>query len=152
MKGKEKMKNRYLLSGLCCLIVGFISLIGIFFFTKFNFIFICLFIFGISGGCFLLWKFRYWLKPLNKDKAEQFLDNEQIEIQDERKVKLRNLAAKYTYILGLIVITLSIIVFSILRELEITVGVDIIIWYLTGYLFFQYFIGIIIYNYLNFKN
>ena len=90
--------------------------------------------------------------PSKMNDIEQFLDNEQIEIQDERKVKLRNLAAKYTYILGLIVITLSIIVFSILRELEITVGIDIIIWYLTGYLFFQYFMGIIIYNFLNVKN
>lgn len=146
------MKNRYLLPSLLCLIVGIIGLAGLYCNTKLHFIFIYLFIFGISGGCFLLWKLRYWLKPLNKGKAEQFLDNEQIEIQDERKAKLRNLAAKYTYILGLIVITLSIIVFSILRELEITVGIDIIIWYLTGYLFFQYFMGIIIYNFLNVKN
>lgn len=152
MKGKEKMKSRYSLPCLLCLIIGITGLAGLYCNTRLHFIFICLFIFGISGSCFLLWKLRYWLKPLNKGKAEQFLDNEQIEIQDERKVKLRNLAAKYTYILGLIVITLSIIVFSILRELEITVGIDIIIWYLTGYLFFQYFMGIIIYNFLNVKN
>lgn len=146
------MKTRYFLPGLFCSIVGIIGLAGIICNTDLSFLFICFFIFGISGVCFLLWKYRYWSKPLNKGKAEEFLDNEQIEIQDERKEKLRNLAAKYIYILNLIVITFSIIVFSILRELEVTVGIDIIIWYLSGYLFFQYFISIIIYNYLNIKN
>lgn len=106
---------------------------------------------GIAGGSGLLWKYIYWTRPRNKLRYQARLDNEHIELNDERKVRFRDKSGRYAYIIGLIVLALSIFAFSILRALEVVSNVDLLISYLSGFLIFQYILGIISFNYLNRK-
>lgn len=108
---------------------------------------------GIGGGSSLLWRYFYWTRPNNKSKYEERLQNEAIELHDERKEKFRNQSGRYAYILGLITICISILVFSVLDtlELELIQNTRILILYLGGYLVFQYIAGILIFRYLNKK-
>lgn len=106
---------------------------------------------GLGGGGSLLWKYIYWSRPGNKARYQARLENEAIELKDERKEKFRNQSGRYAYILGLITACLSIIVFSILESLEMIQHARMLILYLGGYVVFQYIAGILIFRYLNKK-
>lgn len=64
------------------------------------------------------------------------------------KIKLRDKSGRYAYIIGILTITFSVLVFSILGELEIIENSRLIVLYLSGYLIFQIVIGIVIFNQL----
>ena len=102
---------------------------------------------GICSGAVILWKYYYWTRPGNKDKYE----HENIELHDERKTILRDKSGRYAYIIGLIVISVSIVIFSVIGSLNIIENTKLIITYLAGFLAFQYMIGILIFNRLNKK-
>ncbi|NLM21526.1 MAG: hypothetical protein GX207_07250 [Peptococcaceae bacterium] len=106
---------------------------------------------GICGGSVILWKYYYWTRPKNKDRYKEKIENESIELHDERKIILRDKSGRYAYIVGLIVISVSIVVFFIIGSLNIIENTKLIIVYLAGFLAFQYIIGIIFFNYLNKK-
>ncbi|WP_434511397.1 hypothetical protein [Desulfitobacterium sp. AusDCA] len=106
---------------------------------------------GICGGAVIIWKYYYWTRPENKDKYQEKIENEDIELHDERKTILRDKSGRYAYIIGLIVISVSIVIFSIISSLNIIENSKLIITYLAGFLVFQYIIGILIFNHLNKK-
>ncbi len=106
---------------------------------------------GVAGSGYVLWKYFYWSQPRNKIRYQERLERETIELQDERKEKFRNQSGRYAYILGLIIICISIVVLSILESLEIIHHTKTVILYLYGYLIFQYVSGIVIFRYLNKK-
>ncbi|MCQ1530829.1 hypothetical protein [Lutispora saccharofermentans] len=106
---------------------------------------------GIGSGAVILWKYYYWTRPGNKDKYQEKIENEKIELQDERKIILRDKSGRYAYIIGLIVISVSVVIFSIIGSLNIIENSTLIIAYLAGFFAFQYTIGILIFNYLNKK-
>lgn len=83
----------------------------------------------------------------NKEKHQEKIEVEEIEQQDELKQKLSDKAGRYTYLIGLLIIILSIIVYSVLGALNIMNTKHILI-YLGVYLISQVFIGIIVFNYL----
>ncbi len=83
----------------------------------------------------------------NKEKYQEKIEAEEIEQQDELKQKLSDKAGRYTYLIGLLIIILSIIVYSVLGALNIMNTKHILI-YLGVYLISQVFIGIIVFNYL----
>ncbi|MBQ2888221.1 MAG: hypothetical protein IJE29_04785 [Firmicutes bacterium] len=101
---------------------------------------------GIFPGIMMICKYFYWSSPKNKERYEELLENERIEIHDELKTKVRNEAARYTYSLGLLVICFSILVFGILGALELIDNARLIVFYLCGYLLFQVIAGIVIFN------
>lgn len=84
----------------------------------------------------------------NKERYEQRLENERIEQHDELKTKIRDRAGRYAYILGLLVISFSILVFGILGALDVIANTRIIVLYLGAYLLFQVIAGIVIFNML----
>lgn len=104
---------------------------------------------GFGGGISLLWKYFYWTRPSNKDRYKERLENEAINLHDERKEKFRNQSGRYAYILGLITVCISIMIFSVLDSLGIIQHTRILILYLGGYVVFQYIAGILIFRYLN---
>lgn len=106
---------------------------------------------GVAGGSVGLWKYFYWTRPKNKIRYQERLENETIELHDERKEKFRNQSGRYAYILGLVTICISIVIFSTLESLEIIHHNKIMILYLYGYFIFQYIAGIIIFRHLNKK-
>jgi positive regulator of sigma E activity len=77
------------------------------------------------------------------------LENENIELHDERKEKFRDKSGRYAYLLGLVVISFSIVLFSVLGSLEIITNSKLIILYLGGYLVFQYIAGVVIFRHFN---
>lgn len=106
---------------------------------------------GICSGAVILWKYYYWTRPENRDRYQDKIENKNIELHDERKTILRDKSGRYTYIIGLIVLSVSIVIFSIMGSLNIIENTKLIISYLAGFLVFQYITGILIFNYLNKK-
>lgn len=152
MKGEGKMKKSNLFVGLIYLFVGIICLvIALNFESKIGSL-LCGFAgAGICGGAVILWKYCYWTRPENKDRYKEKIENENIEIHDERKTILRDKSGRYAYILGMIVISVSIVIFSIIGSLNIIENSKLIILYLAGFLLFQYITGILIFNHLSKK-
>lgn len=85
------------------------------------------------------------------DKYNEKIETENIELKDERKEMLRNKSGRYAYILGFLVLSASIVIFSIFGALEIIENADLMVIYLGGFTVFQYIIGIVIYRYLSKK-
>ena len=106
---------------------------------------------GLTGamagmGFAMIYKYIYWTRPKNKERYAEMLENERIDMHDELKEKLRDKSGRYAYVIGLVVITLSMMVFSVLSSLEIIKEGKLIVLYLGGLLVFLYLIGIIIYK------
>ena len=74
------------------------------------------------------------------------MENEQIELHDELKTKLRDRSGRYSYMIGIITVSASIVLFSILGKLGIISDPRTIILYLTAYLIFQIGIGIVLFR------
>lgn len=102
---------------------------------------------GAFGGCGIVTVLRYFYWKKNKERYKEKLEIEEIEQQDELKQKLRDKSGRYTYSIGMLIIALSILIYSILGVLNIMDTKHIVI-YLGGYLISQVAIGIIIFNQL----
>ncbi len=70
---------------------------------------------------------------------------------DERKERLRDKSGRYAYLLGLPVLSASVVLFAILGKLEVITNAKLIILYLAGYFVFQYVAGVVIFRHLNHK-
>ncbi|MGI6643740.1 MAG: hypothetical protein ACOX3V_07095 [Bacillota bacterium] len=101
---------------------------------------------GIGPGVVMIIRYFYWSSPKNIARYEERSENEEIEMHDELKTKVRDRAGRYTYILGLLVVSFSILVFGILGALDIIDSVRMIVLYLSGYFLFQVIAGIVIFN------
>lgn len=99
---------------------------------------------GIVGIC----RYFYWKTPANAGRYEERLAQEKVELHDELKEKLRDRSGRYAYVWGLVIISASMAVFSILGKLEIVGDSRTIVLYLGGYLVFQAVLGSIIYHHL----
>ena len=130
----------YVLFGVACLIVALLIE------TKLEGI-----LWGFAGafifpGIMMICKYFYWSSPKNKVRYEERLDNERIEMHDELKTKIRDKAGRYTYTLGMIILSFSISVFGILGALDVIENARMIVIYLSGYLLFQFIAGNVIFN------
>lgn len=110
-------------------------------------------LFGFSGACIapgilMICKYFYWSSPENRVRYQEKLESERIELHDELKEKLRNKSGRYAYVLGLMVISVSAVIFSILGSLELIESSRLIVLYLGGYLVFQIAAGIVIFKHL----
>lgn len=146
------MKKGNLITGLIYLIVGISCfIIQNIFETGLDGILIGLTGAGVGGGVVMLWKYYYWTRPKNQKEYEDLVEGRTIDLQDERKEKLRDKSGRYAYILGLIILSISILVFSVLGSLDIINNSQLIVLYLGIFLIFQYIIGVVIYRYLSKK-
>lgn len=94
----------------------------------------------------MCYKYFYWSKPENKERYNEKIESEYIELHDELKEQLRNKSGRYAYIANLIILLFSIIIFSILSFLYENIDIKYIVVFLSGLLVFQYILGIIIYK------
>jgi uncharacterized membrane protein HdeD (DUF308 family) len=102
---------------------------------------------GALGGSGIVTIIRYFYWQKNKEKYQEKLEIEEIEQQDELKQKLRHKAGNYTYWIGMLMIALSIIVYSVLGVLNI-MDTEHIVMYLGVYLISQVVIGVTVFNHL----
>lgn len=103
---------------------------------------------AICPGIVMTCKYFYWIAPKNKERYQEKIANEKIELHDELKTKLRDRSGRYMYAIGLMTVSVSMIIFSILGKLEIIDNSRLIVLYLGGYLIYQIAIGIIIFKQL----
>lgn len=144
------MKRSNLITGLIYLAVGIVCLgIAITYDTRLDSLLCGLCGAGIGGGAAMLYKYFWWNRPENSEIYQEKLDQEYIDLHDERKEQLRNRAGRYAYLVGMGIIAVSILLFYILDALDILPDTGWITIYLYGYLVVQYILGIIIYRWLN---
>lgn len=132
------MKKSYLSCGLSFIGIGLVLLVAaIIFDTRLQSL-LCGFAGAFIGpGAVMAGKYFYWTTPKNAERYNEKLDNDSIEIHDERNEVLRNKAGRYAYLLSLLVISISMVVFSVLGILEIIENTRIIIIYLGGLFLLQ---------------
>lgn len=143
------MKKSYLLPGVIYIAAGLGFLIlALRTDTRLNSVFSGLAGAGIVPGLMMIYKYFYWNKPENKQRYREKLENEQIEMHDELKSKLRDRAGRYTYIIGTLAISAAMLVFCILGELEMVADYKLIIFFLFGFMIFQFAVYIAVFNHL----
>lgn len=103
----------------------------------------------LFNGIVQLWRYIKWTRPENAPLYQERLEQEQIDLRDERKVMLRDRSGRYAYLLGLVLCCFSILAFSVLNILEIQVSGLAIVLFLTAYLIVQYAAGIWFYRRLS---
>ena len=147
MKEVQKMKKSNLVAGVLYMLFGVACLIAALLIeTTLDGILWGFAGAGIFPGMMMICKYFYWSSPKNKERYEERLENERIEMHDELKTKVRDKAGRYTYSLGLLVICFSILIFGILGTLELIGNTRMIVLYLSSYLLFQVITGIVIFN------
>lgn len=111
---------------------------------------------GLGGGLLgsggnLVWKYWKWTRPQNVARYREKLEQEEINLRDERKEMLRSKAGQYTYQLGFAVCCLAAFLVALLGALGIMEHYLPLLYFLTAYLIFQYVAGLWIYRRLERK-
>lgn len=105
---------------------------------------------GIAPGVLLIAKYFYWTNPEHRAEYEARLKNEAIQLNDERKIMLRDKSGRLAYIAMMLLQLVLTFVFSILSILEYfypfskyaCIGLSIL-------LIIQYVFGIVAYRRLS---
>ena len=105
---------------------------------------------GIAPGVLLIAKYFYWTNPARRVDYEARLKNEAIQLNDERKIMLRDKSGRLAYIAMMLLQLVLTFVFSILSILEYfypfskyaCIGLSIL-------LIIQYVFGIVAYRRLS---
>ncbi len=141
------MKKSNLLEGILFVLGGTILLyIALFTDSVLDSLLVGLAAGGICSGAVMTCKYFYWNTPENRARYQEKIANENIELHDELKTKLRDRSGRYAYAIGLMIVSVSIFIFSILGQLEMIDNARLIILYLSAYLLFQIIIGMIIFK------
>ena len=95
----------------------------------------------IAPGTAQVLRYRKWSRPENAEAYREKLEQEAIELRDERKELLRNKSGRYAYVLGLALCSASILAFSILGALGVVAEHRLIVLFLSGFLMVQLLSG-----------
>ena len=106
-----------------------------------------------APGAVQVYKYVKWTKLETADSYQRHLEEEQIELRDERKEMLRNKSGRMAYTLGLLAAAVSMTAFSILGKLGIVEesASRLMILFLAAYLIVQYGAGVFFYRRLEKK-
>lgn len=147
------MKKSYLWSGLGMIALGLVCLAAVFLNMPLASIFAGLFGAFTVPGAMQVYRYAKYSSPKRAAEYQERLDQEQIDMRDERKEMLRNKAGRITYTLGLAAVSVSMLVFSFLGKLGVLdeAVTRLVILFLAGYLFFQLIAGWVVYGLLEKK-
>lgn len=107
---------------------------------------------GIAPGIMMIWKYLHWSKPQNKPVYEAMLKQEKIEMQDERKMMLRDKSGAFVYRMMIFVYCFLIFLFSFISiSGDYSFSAMSIMFGLIILLFFQYILGFVVFARLNKK-
>lgn len=105
---------------------------------------------GTGAGLSMLWRYFYWSRPSKAEEYRLRLDNEQIELNDERKIMLRDKSGRITYVIMLGLFCLLCIFFSSLAVFGIMMPFSRYLTILFSLLLlFLFFCGIAVFRYLD---
>ena len=104
-----------------------------------------------APGAVQVYKYVKWTKLETADSYQRHLEEEQIELRDERKEMLRNKSGRMAYTLGLLAAAVSMTAFSILGKLGMVeeAASRLLILFLAGYMVFQILAGWVLYRMLD---
>ncbi len=105
----------------------------------------------LSSGVVQLARYRKWTRPQNAAVYRQRLEEEQIDLRDERKEMLRDKSGRYAWFLGMALCAAAVVVFGVLGALEIVENSRLIVLCLAAYLIVQYGAGVLFYRRLSKK-
>ncbi|MBR5289005.1 MAG: hypothetical protein IKU34_10525 [Clostridia bacterium] len=141
------MKGSNLIAGIGSAAVGIVCLlIALCTETKLDGIFWGLTGAGIALGVMQIFTYFHWNAPKNRARYEALLDEKQIEMHDELKMKVRNQAGRQAYVAGLMIICASMLVFSFLGALGIVENARVFVLYLFGLMIVQFTLSVVIFN------
>lgn len=107
---------------------------------------------GIGSGISLLWKYLYWSRPEKISSYSEKLRNEKIELEDERKIILRDKSGCITYRIMIGIYCVLIVILSVMSAIGYWMPFSqYLLLCCIVLLVFQYICGIIIFNRLNKK-
>ena len=146
------MGNRYLNRGIICVLVGIcFVLAAVFTESAFDGL-----LWGFAGGALgpgigMIIMHFYWSSPQNAERFKEKQEQKNIELHDELNEKLRDKSGRIAYLIGLLVICVSEVVFAFLGQTGVITDHKIIVLYLYGLFVFQIAVGIAAYQYLRKK-
>ncbi|HBG7259012.1 hypothetical protein NMF85_00445 [Clostridioides difficile] len=146
------MKKNMLYLGIVYFICG-ILLVLLATFTEFSFE---AFIWGLSGaalgpGVCMILQYMYWSKPERAVDYEEKIKNQRIEMNDERRIMLRDKAGRITnQIMSYVLVILTFIV-SILSVFSVMVISKWVLVVLGLLILFQFICVVVVYNKLDKK-
>ena len=111
---------------------------------------------GFAGGALgpgiaRIIQYFYWSSPENENRYREIQEQEDINLHDELNEKLRDKSGRISYQIGLLIICISEVVFSILGKTGVITDHKVIVWYLFELFVFQIVIGNIVYRQLRRK-
>ena len=148
------MKKSNLLCGAAYALLGLVFLLaGLLWETRLSSLCVGFGAGMLSSGVVQLARYRKWTRPQNAAVYRQRLEEEQIDLRDERKEMLRNKSGRYAYILGLLAAAAAMTVFSFLGKLGMVdeAACRLMILFLAGYMVFQIVAGWALYRLLDKK-
>ena len=146
------MKRNYLNKGVILLLVGIcLVLIAAFSETAVDGLF-----WGFAGGALgpgivSIIQHFYWSAPNNQERYREMQEQADINLHDELNEKLRDKAGRIAYLIGLLIICISEVVFSVLGKAGIISDHKVTVLYLFGLLLIQIVIGNVAYRQLRKK-
>ena len=148
------MKKRELWFGLAMIAGGILFLLAALLLdTPLDSLFCGFFGALIGPGAVQVYKYVKWTKLEPPDSYQRHLEEEQIELRDERKEMLRNKSGRIAYNLGLLAAAVSMTVFSVLEKLGVVeeAAGRLMILFLAAYFIVQYGAGVFFYRRLEKK-
>ncbi|EML6500640.1 hypothetical protein [Clostridioides difficile] len=144
------MKKNMLYLGIVYFICG-ILLVLLATFTEFSFE---AFIWGLSGaalgpGICMILQYMYWSKPERAVDYEEKIKNQRIEMNDERRVMLRDKAGRITNQIMSYVLVILIFIVSILSVFSVMVISKWVLVVLGLLILFQFICSVVVYNKLD---
>ena len=147
------MKKSDLWTGIAMIAVGLACLAAVFLNPLASSLFAGLFGAFTFPGVMQVYKYLKWSSPKHHDEYQERLEQERIDLRDERKEMLRNKSGRISYVFGLLLGAVSLTAFSFLGKLGVVEesAARLLIFFLAGYLLFQLFAGILVYGLLDAK-
>ncbi|HBF5148065.1 Uncharacterised protein [Clostridioides difficile] len=144
------MKKNMLYLGIVYFICG-ILLVLLATFTEFSFE---AFIWGLSGaalgpGICMILQYMYWSKPERAVDYEEKIKKQRIEMNDERRIMLRDKAGRITNQIMSYVLVILIFIVSILSVFSVMVISKWVLVVLGLLILFQFICSVVVYNKLD---
>lgn len=147
------MKKSDLWTGIAMIAVGLACLAAAFLNTLLSSLFAGLFGAFTFPGMMQVYKYLKWSSPKHHDEYQERLEQERIDLRDERKEMLRNKSGRISYVFGLLLGAVSMTAFSLLGKLGVVeeAASRLLICFLAGYLLVQLLAGVLVYKLLETK-
>lgn len=146
------MKKSNLWCGLAYVLLGLIFLLaGMLWETRLSSLSVGFGAGMLSSGVVQLIRYRKWTRPENREAYREKLEEEQIDLRDERKTMLRDRSGRCAWLSGMVICCGAILAFGILGALEVVENARMVILFLAAYLLVQYGAGVFFYRRLSRK-